>query len=68
MSYDDCYFDQDEEIPEENKIVEIPDEEEEKLETAEEIYLKLKNYCDFHGLNFLDKDSSLCITNLINLM
>jgi hypothetical protein len=31
----------------------------EKLDRAYSIYLKIKSYIDFHGLNFLDSDTSV---------
>ena len=37
-------------------------------ETAEEIYTRLKFYCDFHGLDMLTSQSSKCIYDLSVLM
>ena len=38
---------------------------EEDILFAETIYNKLKFYCDFNGLDFLNISKSICISNLI---
>ncbi len=66
------YYEEEEEVYEEEEeefqetYIEIEENVEEKREIAEEIFNKLKFYCDFHGLNFLDKkDSDLYLLDLI---
>ena len=42
--------------------------DEEKLDMLEDVYDKLKFYCDFHNLNFLNKSKHFCINNLMNII
>jgi cobyric acid synthase len=50
------------------KNYEGKDPEEEKIEIAKDIYSRIKNYCDFHGLNFLNKNDNICISNMIDFI
>ena len=48
------------------KIEQNVDTFEEELISAESILERLKNYIDFHGLNFLN--TSTCLPNLLSLI
>jgi len=75
MSYSEEYSEEEiEDIIEEKNFI-INEENIKKEENflkdeeyAEEIFLKLKNYCDFHGLDFLNNPKNICVSNLVYLI
>ena len=39
-----------------------------KYNEAIDIFNKLKNYCDYHGLDYLSESSFSCVSDLIDLL